>query len=278
LVTGYKLLKDGGQAIEAVETTIRRLEASGLFNAGVGARLQLDGIRRMDASIMEGRELRAGAVAAIEGVRHPITAAKLVMQESEHVLLVGPPATRFARYFKLERQPLPKRSGWAALIASAKRGKLSGKTLPLYQRLRRRRGLGLETVGAVALDELGHVAAGASTGGVALMLPGRVGDTPLIGCGVYADDVAGAISMTGVGEGIIRVAVAKEIADRLAAGTSPVVAAKSVLNKLVSRIRGSAGALVLARDGRLAIWHTTPHMAAGYWTGKGKPVISDRFR
>jgi beta-aspartyl-peptidase (threonine type) len=277
LVTGYKLLKDGCQAIEAVEMTIRVLEASGLFNAGVGARLQLDGVRRMDASIMEGRELRAGAVAAIEGVRHPIAAAKLVMQESEHVLLVGPSATRFARHFKLERQPLPKRSGRAALIASAKRGRFFGKTLPLYQRLRRRHSLGLETVGAVALDVQGHVAAGASTGGVALMLPGRVGDTPLIGCGVYADDAAGAISMTGVGEGIIRVAVAKEIADRLATGTSPTVAAKSVLNKLLSRIRGSAGALVLARDGRLAIHHTTPHMVAGYWRGKGKPVISDRF-
>lgn len=257
--------------------TIRVLEASGLFNAGVGARVQLDGVRRMDASIMEGRELRAGAVAAIEGVRHPITAAKLVMQESDHVLLVGPPATRFARYFKLERQSLLKRSGHAALIASATRGKFSGKTLPLYQRLRRRHSLGLETVGAVALDLQGHVAAGASTGGVALMLPGRVGDTPLIGCGVYADDAAGAISMTGVGEGIIRVAVAKEIADRLITGASPAVAAKSVLNKLLLRIRGSAGALVLARDGRLAIRHTTPHMAAGYWRGKGKPVVSDRF-
>ncbi len=274
---GYQLLEHGGEAIEAVETTIRVLEASGLFNAGVGARLQLDGVRRMDASIMEGRELRAGAVAAIEGVRHPITAAKLVMQESEHVLLVGPPATRFARYFKLERQPLPKRSGRAALIASATRGKFSGKTLSLYQRLRRGHSLGLETVGAVALDEQGHVAAGASTGGVALMLPGRVGDTPLIGCGVYADDAAGAISMTGVGEGIIRVVVAKEIADRLITGASPAVAAKSVLNKLLLRIRGCAGALVLTRDGHLAIRHTTPHMAAGYWRGKGKPVVSDRF-
>ncbi len=274
---GYQLLEHGGEAIEAVEMTIRVLEASGLFNAGVGARLQLDGVRRMDASIMEGRELRAGAVAAIEGVRHPITAAKLVMQESEHVLLVGPPATRFARYFKLERQPLSKRSGQAALIASAMRGKFSGKTLPLYQRLRRRHSRGLETVGAVALDAQGHVAAGASTGGVALMLPGRVGDTPLIGCGVYADDATGAISMTGVGEGIIRMAVAKEIADRLITGASPAVAAKSVLKKLLLRIRGSAGALVLARDGRLAIRHTTPHMAAGYWRGKGKPVVSDRF-
>jgi L-asparaginase / beta-aspartyl-peptidase len=277
-VRGYKLLEEGGQAIEAVETTIRVLEASGLFNAGVGARLQLDGVRRMDASIMEGRELRAGAVAAIEGVRHPITAARLVMQESEHVLLVGPPATRFARYFKLERQPSPKRAGGTALIASATPGKFSGKTLGLYQRLRRRRSLGLETVGAVALDEQGHVAAGASTGGVALMLPGRVGDTPLIGCGVYADDAAGAISMTGVGEGIIRGTVAKEIADRLAAGASPVVAAKSVLNKLVSRIGGSAGALILTPDGRLAIRHTTPHMAAGSWSGVGRPLIADRFR
>jgi beta-aspartyl-peptidase (threonine type) len=109
------------------------------------------------------------------------------------------------------------------------------------------------------------------------MLPGRVGDTPLIGCGVYADNAVGAISMTGIGEGIIRIAVAKEIADRLAAGAGPAAAAKRVLKKLVSRICGSAGALVLTPDGRLAIRHTTSHMAAGYWRGVGQPVVADRF-
>ncbi|TLY25008.1 MAG: hypothetical protein E6K63_14310 [Nitrospirae bacterium] len=278
LVTGYEVLGRGASSVEAVEKTIRVLESSGLFNAGIGSRLQLDSVRRMDASIMEGHRLRAGAVAAIEQIRHPITAARLVMEETEHVLLVGEPATRFARHFKLklDRQLSPKRTSFKAVRPRQVSGPTQ-KTLDLYRVMRIRRTVGLETVGAVALDRAGTVAAGASTGGIALMLPGRVGDTPLIGCGVYADNVAGAVSMTGVGEGIIRIAVAKEIADRLAAGASPAAAARSVLKKLVTRIRGAAGALVLAPDGRFTIRHTTPRMAAGYWGGTGKPVVKDKF-
>lgn len=291
LITGYDLLRRGAPAVEAVEATIRVLEASGLFNAGVGSRLQLDGVRRMDASIMNGHRFQAGAVAAIEQVRHPITAARLVMEKTAHVLLVGEPATRFALHFKLERQRTPAPAQRRALHAEIKghrKGKQvtlasSGKTLHLheamrrYRSIRRRDVMGLETVGAVALDRGGTVAAGASTGGIALMLPGRVGDTPLIGCGVYADNGTGAVSMTGVGEGIIRIAVAKEIVDRLAAGADPTLAARLVLKKLVTRIKGAAGALVLASDGRFAIRHSTPRMAAGYWGGTGKPVVADRF-
>ncbi|HKW86997.1 MAG TPA: isoaspartyl peptidase/L-asparaginase family protein [Nitrospiraceae bacterium] len=278
LVGGHEVLRHGASSVEAVEKTIRVLESSGLFNAGVGSRLQLDGVRRMDASIMEGHRLRAGAVAAIEQIRHPITAARLMMEETEHVLLVGESATRFARYFKLklDRQPIPRRSSFKTVRPQQASGPTQ-KTLDLYRAMRIRRRVGLETVGAVALDRGGTVAAGASTGGIALMLPGRVGDTPLIGCGVYADNVSGAVSMTGVGEGIIRIAVAKEIVDRLAAGASPAAAARLALKKLVVRIRGAAGALVLAPDGRFTIQHTTPRMAAGYWGGGGKPVVADRF-
>lgn len=279
LVTGYEVLGRGASSVEAVEKTIRVLESSALFNAGVGSRLQLDSVRRMDASIMEGHRLRAGAVAAIEQIRHPITAARLVMEETEHVLLVGEPATRFARYFKLklDRQLVPRRTSFKVVRPQQASGPTE-KTLDLYRAMKIRRTVGLETVGAVAVDRSGTVAAGASTGGIALMLPGRVGDTPLIGCGVYADNGAGAVSMTGVGEGIIRIAVAKEIVDRLAAGASPALAVRIVLKKLVTRIRGAAGALVLAPDGRFTIQHTTPRMAAGYWGGKDKPVVADRFR
>jgi L-asparaginase / beta-aspartyl-peptidase len=139
-----------------------------------------------------------------------------------------------------------------------------------------------ETVGAVALDLYGNLAAGASTGGVPFMLPGRVGDTPLIGCGVYADNEAGAVSMTGIGESIIRLAAAKEIVDRLASGDRPATAARRALDKLVKRIRTAeeigVGALVLAPDGRFAIRHSSVRMAAGYWTGHGEPIVADRFR
>jgi beta-aspartyl-peptidase (threonine type) len=276
LQTGFEVLTSSGPAIAAVESAIRLLEASGLFNAGVGARLQLDGARRMDAAIMEGRELRAGAVAAIEGVRHPITAARLVLQKTNHVLLVGPPASRFARHFQLEPQS---RSTKRSAVRTSERGQPDAKkTVSLFKRLYRLRSTGLETVGAVALDEQGTVSAGTSTGGIAVMLPGRVGDTPLIGCGLYADNEAGAVSMTGIGESIIRLAVAKEIIDRLAAGAGPEKATKIVLEKLVRRVQGAAGALVLSGGGRLAIQHVTRRMAAGYWNGVGPPVVSDCFR
>jgi beta-aspartyl-peptidase (threonine type) len=137
---------------------------------------------------------------------------------------------------------------------------------------------GKETVGAVARDRAGTVAAGASTGGIDVMLPGRVGDTPLIGCGVYADNQSGAVSMTGLGEGIIRMAVAKAICDRLAQGHTPPAAARSVLRQLVARIRGAAGTLVLAADGRFTITHVTPRMAAGWWDGRGDPTVKGQWR
>lgn len=109
------------------------------------------------------------------------------------------------------------------------------------------------------------------------MIPGRVGDTPLIGCGVYADNRSGAVSMTGIGEGIVRLAIAKTICDHIAAGTGPLEAAKLLLRQLVSRIKGSAGSLVIAGDGTFGIAHVTPHMAAGWWNGKGRPEVRDRW-
>ena len=279
LAEGYAVLQQSGTALDVVEATIRLLEGSGLFNAGTGARPQLDGVRRMDASIMEGRTLQAGAVAGIEQVRHPIGAARLVMEKTAHVLLVGTYATSFAGHFKLERQtPLERRPTLAPAKRNASREAVTAtgpqrRMLRLYEKM-----MGEETVGAVALDAEGNVAAGSSTGGIAFMLPGRVGDSPLIGCGVYADNDAGAVTMTGLGESIIRLAVAKEIVDRMATGASPAAATRLTLDKLVNRIQGAAGALVLAPDGRFVIRHTTSRMCAGWWTGKGKPVVSDRFK
>lgn len=264
LRVGYHLLDRGCSALIAVEQTIRVLERSGLFNAGKGSRLQLDGVQRMDASIMEGDGLRAGAVASVEGIVHPITAARLVMEETDHVLLVGPMATKFARYFKVERHQIrlpPRRLSYDAMV---KRKTSTGDRHC--------------TVGAVALDRIGTIAAGASTGGIDRMLPGRVGDTPIIGCGVYADNETGAVSMTGLGEGIIRLGVAKEICDQLEQGKAPAKAALFVLQRLVARIQGTAGALVLTPKGRFAIAHVTPYMAAGWWDGKAEPTVRGRFR
>jgi len=279
LLEGHRLLMAGAPALSVVEEAIRLLEGSGLFNAGRGSNHQLDGARRMDASIMEGRRLRAGAVASIEGIVHPISAARLVMDNTAHVLLVGPSASRFAEYFGLERVPYVKR---APPSNQLKQRAAFTRTLRLHQAIMQAgrihaRSLGKETVGAVALDLAGTVAAGASTGGVDIMLPGRVGDTPLIGCGVYADNQSGAVSMTGLGESIIRVAVAKEITDLLASGLSPVLSANRVLRKIVERVRGAAGVLVLSPDGRFAIRHNTPHMVAGSVGSNGRPLVKGRF-
>jgi beta-aspartyl-peptidase (threonine type) len=279
LVVGYAILEQGGPAVIAVECTIGLLEQSGLFNAGRGANRQLDGVQRMDASIMEGTHLEAGAVASIEGILHPITAARLVMEDTNHVLLVGPQATKFAQHYQLKQLSMsrsPRRSSGRSPRAS----KAAAQTMRLYRAMLKSKQTQKDqhgTVGAVALDRFGTVAAGASTGGVDSMLPGRVGDSPLIGCGVYADNQSGAVSMTGIGEGIIRLVIAKTICDRLAMGKSPAVAARQVLRMLVSRVHGSAGALVLSPDGRFAIRHVTPHMAAGWWNGTGRPTVRDRF-
>ena len=279
LVVGYAILDQGGPAVIAVECAIGLLEQSGLFNAGRGANRQLDGVQRMDAAIMEGAHLKAGAVASIEGIVHPITAARLVMEDTNHVLLVGPPATRVAQHGELEQLPRarsPRRSSGRSLRASAS----AAQTLRLYRAMLKSKRTQKDqhgTVGAVALDRSGTVAAGASTGGIDSMLPGRVGDSPLIGCGVYADNESGAASMTGMGEGIIRLVVAKSICDHLAMGKNPAVAARQVLRMLVSRIRGSGGVLVLSPDGRCAIRHVTSHMAAGWWNGTGQPTVQGQF-
>lgn len=281
LAEGHRLLMAGAPSLAVVEEAIRLLEGSGLFNAGIGANHQLDGVRRMDASIMEGQGLRAGAVASVESIVHPITAARLVLEKTGHVLLVGQPATRFAQYYGLERASRTKRVPKPRSLQLTPRRGLS-RMLRLHQAILhtgrlRARSVGKETVGAVALDLAGTVAAGASTGGVDVMLPGRVGDTPLIGCGVYADNESGAVSMTGLGECIMRVAVAKEISDLLASGLSPRASANRVLRKLVERINGAAGLLVLSPDGRFTIRHSTPHMVAGSIGRNGRPHVQGRF-
>lgn len=279
LTEGYHLLDGGKPAVDAVEAAVRILEASGLFNAGLGSNRQLDQVQRMDASIMEGRTLQCGAVASIEQVMHPITAARLVMERTPHVLLVGGPAVRFARYFGVEL--LRRQASVRRRPAGRRRSQSAAAVLALHRAMARRtvvqKASGKETVGAVALDTSGTVAAGASTGGVDAMLPGRVGDTPLIGCGVYADDEAGAVSMTGLGESIIRVSAAKEIADLLQQGWTPRRASDAVLRRLVRRTGGSAGLLVLRPSGSFAIRHVTPRMAAGHWDGAGSPIVRDRF-
>ncbi len=270
LEIGFSILKNGGSSLDTVETVIRILEDSGHFNAGRGSRLQLDGRCRMDASIMEGKTLKAGAVASIENGKNPIQVARLIMEKTPHVLMAGQGASQLAQFFKIPKGFLPSKTSLGIL---SKTLKIKNKVIDLYKHI-----YGHETVGAVAMDRSGTLAAGASTGGAGAMLPGRIGDTPLIGSGVYADNEAGAVSMTGLGEGIIRAGLAKEICCDLRRGMSPQRATEKALKRLRVRIHGEAGAIVLNRRGEFALLHTTPYMCAGYRTDKQRTVVAASFR
>ena len=253
--TGYVLLEEGGSALEAVEAAVVYLERSGEFNAGKGAKRQQDGVARLDASIMDGRDLSAGAVAGIEGILTPVRLARVVMEQTPHVLMIGEAARKLARRFKIETYRFP---------PVAKK--------PLAEPLAK-----FGTVGAVALDRQGRVAAATSTGGISSMLPGRVGDSPLIGAGTYADDHSGAVSMTGEGEAIIRAGLAKEICLLMEQGLSPRAAGRQALRRMRLRTNGHAGAIILRMDGTFALLHTTLTMIAGYQTGQAGKVAG-RFQ
>jgi beta-aspartyl-peptidase (threonine type) len=269
LEAGLSLLNKGGASLDAVETAIRILEDSGRFNAGRGSLFQLDGRCRMDASIMEGRELKAGAGAGIENVNNPIRVARLVMERTPHVLMAGEGAARLARFFRLEAGNPPTEKSLRILKKT-----LSAKSsaVRLFKEI-----YGHETVGAVARDESGTLSAGASTGGISAMLPGRVGDTPLVGAGIYADNEAGAVSMTGLGETIIRAGLAKEICDHILNGGTPKQAAQKALTRMLRRIQGEAGAIVLNRRGAFALLHTSPFMCGGYASDRRPPVVAAKF-
>jgi beta-aspartyl-peptidase (threonine type) len=202
LDVGWQLLAQGRSALDAVEAAVRVLEDDPAFDAGVGSVLNRDGIVELDAAIMEGEQLRSGAVAAVRRIRNPITLARRVL-ESQVILLTATGAERFAESVGIpfcdpsELIVARERERWTALL---KQGPVRAQDAFVANPG--------DTVGAVALDQRGHLAAGTSTGGTANKLPGRVGDSPLIGCGLYADDQSGACSSTGWGESIIKVVLA----------------------------------------------------------------------
>ncbi len=256
LSSGYGMLARGRPALEAVVESITILEDSGLFNAGSGGNLQSDGIRRLDASLMDGNGLKAGSVVGIEGIRNPIQAARHVM-DTPHVMLTNRGAKEIAEGNNLAQLPRPDRE----LVSKLKRRMRRNHTFSgLYERY-------FSTVGAVAIDGDGNVASGASTGGLRLMLPGRVGDTPVIGAGVYADNALGAVACTGTGEDIIRLSMAKEISMHLDLMT-PYRSACYSLRRLLG-LGGEAGVIVINTRGRFTMLHTTPYMASGYANRKG---------
>ncbi len=287
---GYAVLKDPqGTSLDAVETTIKVLEDDPWFNAGKGAVFTHDGRNELDASIMEGRTKKAGAVASVTVVKNPISAARAVMEKSKHVLLVAHGAEEFAKeagleivdpsYFRTEQS-------WKELQDDLRREREESKVkggdkkgrdakdgaaadVPLRTRAHQ-----WGTVGAVAVDSAGNLAAGTSTGGMSNKRHGRVGDSPIIGAGTWADNRSCAISCTGHGEFFIRHAAAHDIAALIEyKGLAVKAAADEVIQHKLKDAGGAGAAIVLDSRGNFAMSYNTDGLCRGYVTADGKITI-----
>ena len=274
LDAGYAVLERGGSAVEAVEASVVVMENDETFDAGRGSFLTRDGRVQLDALLMDGADLRAGGVACVEHLRNPIMAARLVLEKSPHVYFVATGAERFAVAHGMKlcdnmdlvipREQKRLYAAQEAELAGLKDTTFSGE-MPLPDSL-----LSHDTVGAVALDVYGNLAAGTSTGGTLNKAPGRVGDSSLIGCGCYADNLSAAVSLTGWGEPIMKLVLGKWAVDRVAAGSSPQQAASEAIEYLFKRLGGHGGVILLGPDGQVGLAHNTPRMAWGLANRAGK--------
>lgn len=250
---GWAVLERGGSAVEAVEVAIRVLEDDPTFNAGYGADLNAEGEVQMDAALMDGKELKAGAVGFAQEVRHPISVAKKVF-ENGLVFLAGDGADQFAEEKGAElcrNEELiteEARKKWEEAQKGGQQSKANN------------------TVGCVALDNKGNIAAGASTGGTGNNPRGRVGDTPQIGCGVYADNESGGCALTGDGEAIARVVLAKTAVDLMNHASSPDESARHAIVTLQTRAQGEGGCILMDPTGRVGWFHNSSHMPVAYRT------------
>lgn len=249
---GWSVLQKASAALDAVEAAVRVLEDDVTFDAGRGSYLNQAGEVEMDAIIMDGRTLNLGAVAAVQQVRHPITLARRVLDLPAHSFVVGRGAEALAWEMGIPRCSPDELQGKAESPNDDDAWLPPGFDLPS------------DTVGAVALDEEGNLAVATSTGGTPNKLPGRVGDSPLVGCGAYADNDVGAAVATGWGERLMRIVTSKTACDLLAQGASSQEAADAVIALLESRAKGYGGVIILDREGNLGLAHNTPHMSYAY--------------
>ncbi len=293
LRAGWSVLSGGGSAVDAVEAAVTVMEDDDTFDAGRGSFLTRDGRVQLDALLMNGANLRSGGVACVERLRNPIQAARLVLDRSPHVYFVGGGAESFAEEHGMrlidnnelivprERERLLafQRSQAAGQPDTTFSGDL-GKESPASGRTGQGDGgrnqavvdRGHDTVGAVALDQYGHLAAGTSTGGTLSKAPGRVGDSSLIGCGCYADNLSAAVSLTGWGEPIMKLVLGKWAVDRVAAGASAQEAASAAIDYLFTRLGGHGGIILLGPEGDIGLAHNTPRMAWGMATREGQQL------
>ena len=255
--TGWRVLERGGSALDAVEEAIVVMEDDETFDAGRGSFLNRDGKVQLDAFIMDGSTLRGGGVGCVERLRNPVRAARKILSDSTHVYFVAEGAERFAAEHGIELC----RNEDLIIPREVER-------LREYQAQATTHGNDLfapeishDTVGAVALDKDGNIAASTSTGGTLNKDPGRLGDSSLIGCGCYADNSSAAASTTGWGEPIMKLVLAKWAADRVASGNLPQWVAQEAMNYLKQRLNGHGGIILLDAEGRIGIAHNTPRMA-----------------
>jgi L-asparaginase / beta-aspartyl-peptidase len=266
LAIGWNILVNGGSAAEAVEKSVNFMEDDPTFDAGRGSFVNAVGEIELDASIMDGTTFRAGAIAAVQNIRNPISLARVIMDRSEHILLAGAGAVRFAQEHGItqcRREDLlvgRELDRWKQIQS----GKKNVSTKDAF----RKKGPH-DTVGAVALDRTGVIASGTSTGGTPNKYPGRVGDSPLIGCGTYADSLVGGASCTGWGEAIIKVVLAKTVIDLMEYnGGDPAAASKQAILQLEKKADGFGGVIVLNNNGVPAVAFNTPRMARAYRTSE----------
>ncbi|MGA3264359.1 MAG: isoaspartyl peptidase/L-asparaginase [Terracidiphilus sp.] len=285
---GAKALDRGGSALDAVEAAIQVLEDDPLFNAGRGAVFTSEGRNELDAAIMDGSNLKAGAVAGVTRTRHPISLARAVMEKSPYVMMIGAGADAFAGRVGLE-QVDPSffftESRWQALVKQLqKEGRPApprpagapppGAAVPVAQIEELADTHLYGTVGVVALDRKGNIAAGTSTGGLQAKAPGRVGDSPIIGAGTYASNASCAVSATGSGEYFIRLGVAREVCNLVAfKGMGLQQAADQVIHKELEALHGDGGVIAITPDGQTAVSFNTPGMFRALLSEGGKLQI-----
>ena len=263
---GYKVLESGGESLDAVTAAINILEDSPFFNAGKGAVYTYDGSHELDASIMDGRNRQAGAVAGVRTVKNPIDLARSVMENSVHVMLSGSGAEQFAKqqgFDFVDNSYFDTTHRYEALIEVKKKLDVANKTSKAYQAAHQALAdeYKMGTVGAVALDKNGNLAAGTSTGGMTAKRFGRVGDSPVIGAGTFADNRSCAVSATGHGEYFIRYSVASDICARVEyQGKSIEQAGKEVINDVLMPIGGTGGVIIVDTKGNISIPFNTKGM------------------
>ncbi|CAN5538698.1 isoaspartyl peptidase/L-asparaginase [soil metagenome] len=282
LMAGYKALQSGKTSVDAVEIAIKILEDSPLFNAGKGAVFTADGKNELDAAIMDGKNLMAGAVAGLHRIKNPISLARGVMEKSPHVMMIGDGAENFAKSIGIELVPAKyfwTQERWDQLQQIIKREKEKEKVKSEKEKVENEeivveKSEHYGTVGAVALDKDGNLAAGTSTGGMPYKKFGRVGDVPIIGAGTFANNTTCGISATGWGEFFIRLGVARDISAQMEYLGKPIKdAADVVIKTKLQNLGGDGGVIGMDKFGNMAISFNSEGMYRAYINSEGKPVV-----